>query len=75
MSKVPDWIKFIILVGGTIATMAISWGNMEADLRVETTERKMETQELRDADVRYQKDIDDIKQMLQEEMDRHHPRN
>ncbi len=75
MGKIPDWVKFIIVVGGTIATMALSWGDVKADLRVETAERKMETQELRDADVRYQKDIDDIKHMLQEEMDRHHPRN
>lgn len=63
----PDWLKTAIAIATLLVSLALAWGDMKADMRVETTERKA-------ADDHIEKSVDEIKTMLRDELDRHHPR-
>lgn len=73
-TKVPDWAKFALVVAGILCSLAFGWGDLKADLRVETTQRQMENQSAKDSTQRIEKSIEEIRTMLQDEMERHHPR-
>lgn len=73
-TKIPEWVKFSLAIGSTLVALSLWAGSVQADLRVETATRTQEVRALHEADERYQKDVDDIKKLLMDEMERHHPR-
>lgn len=62
---VPDWVKFSLTIGGLVAAMALAWGDLRGDLRVEAAERLSN-------DTFVSKQLDEIKQLMREEYIRHH---
>lgn len=73
-TKIPEWVKLALAVAGLLVTMTMWFGDVQADLRVETTERTMEDKSQREVLTRMGEDIHEIKALLQREMDEHHPR-
>jgi hypothetical protein len=63
----PTWVKLVVAIATVLISISLAWGDMKADLRVEQTERKA-------MDTHLEKGVEEIKQMLREELDRHHPR-
>ena len=58
--QIPEWLKFVISVGALIIGLALAWGDLKADLRVETAERLA-------ADTYISKQLEEIKQMMRDE--------
>jgi hypothetical protein len=73
-TKIPDWAKFALVLAGTLVTLVLSWSDVKADLRVEVSERQAQSQSLKESDTRQEQILSEIKVMLREEMERHHPR-
>lgn len=67
LNDIPGWVQAGIAIAVFIATIIISYASVTSALAIEATERKLETQHLRQA-------VEEIKTLLREEMDRHHPR-
>jgi len=63
----PEWVKLIIAMGTLLVTVTLAWSDLQADLRVEVTERQSGQQNI-------ERSVERIEQLLREEMDRHHPR-
>jgi uncharacterized protein (UPF0254 family) len=74
LTSLPGWIQFVIGVGTVLVTVTLAYASLQSDLRVEATERKaadvLQQQQQQGLD----KDIHEIKLLLKEEFDRHHPR-
>lgn len=63
----PEWVKLAIAIGTLLVSGVYAWADAKADLRVEISERKLN-------DSHIEQSVDEIKTMLREELNRHHPR-
>lgn len=70
--KVPEWLKFALTVAGLLVTMTLYISAMKSDIRNEVTERKAADKVLDIRQQEYEKDINRIVNMLEQELDRHH---
>lgn len=75
LNKLPDWVQMLIAVGTLLFTLGFAWSNLKADMRVETTERKAADQLIDAKQQEYNKSIEDIKKLFEDELNRHHPRH
>jgi hypothetical protein len=62
-NDLPGWGQFIVALIGMLIAGTIAYGNVKADVRL-----------LQQKDTFLEQNIADIKSMLQQEMDVHHPR-
>lgn len=74
VQQIPSWVQLALAVGALIVSMALAYGDLKAGLQNEQTQRQADVQRLQDADLRHAEDVREIKDMLRQEMDRHHPR-
>ena len=67
LRDIPGWGQLILALGVLLASLAFTWGSFAGDLRVEATTREQ-------VDIRIERSVEEIKQLLKQEIDRHHPR-
>lgn len=63
--RIPEWVKFLMSIGAVIVALSMAFADLKADLRVEIAERLA-------SDVYISKQLEEIKQMMREEYQRHH---
>ena len=64
---IPTWVQLLLACAITCASAGLLYGDVKGDLRVEASERRTK-------DEAFEDNIKEIKEMLKEEMNRHHPR-
>jgi chaperonin cofactor prefoldin len=67
---IPVWVKFLITFGTLLVSVTLAY----AQLKQEDTSLKGEIKLLQQQDAHTNQSLEEIKQMLREEFDRHHPR-
>ena len=72
--NLPDWVQMLIAVGTLLFTIGVAYANLKGEVRVEATERKAADDLLDQKQQQYNRDIEDIKHLFQQEIDAHHPR-
>lgn len=74
LKDIPGWVQAVVAVvlftvGGTS-----SCSMLQRNIDVEATERKASDEQLKQEDQHFRETVTEIKQMLREELDKHHPR-
>ena len=70
MQTAPGWVKLILALGATLISVTLAY----AQLKTVDTELRGEINLLKQQDTHTEKSLEEIKQMLQREFERHHPR-
>jgi hypothetical protein len=64
LSNLPDWGQLVLAVVAVLVTVMLAYAQARSDISL-----------LQQKDTYIERSIDEIKQMLREEIERHHPRN
>ena len=64
---IPSWLQALIALAVVLGGATMAYGDLLGDLRVEATTREQ-------VDIRIERSVDEIKSMLKDEIERHHPR-
>jgi chaperonin cofactor prefoldin len=67
---VPTWVKLLLTLGATLVTVTLAY----AQLKEEDTKIRGDIKLLEREDEVHRDDVEEIKQMLRDEFNRHHPR-
>jgi cytochrome c-type biogenesis protein CcmH/NrfG len=74
LQDIPGWIQAFVLIVVTLIGAAVAFGSLQAAQSLETAERKAADQQLQQEDQHFKESVTEIKQLLRDESDRHHPR-
>jgi len=74
LRDLPGWAQVALAAGAMLFSAAWAWGDLKSDLRAESIQRLNADDQHERQDQRIEKSLDELKLMLREEMDRHHPR-
>lgn len=71
---IPDWMKFLVTILGFVVTITLAWAKLDAKVEIDKTQHIADILRLDERTERYEKDVSEIKALLLQEMERHHPR-
>lgn len=63
LENIPSWVQLVMAIVAVLVTVTLAYAQAQADISL-----------LRQNDTYIEKSIDEIKVMLRDEMERHHPR-
>lgn len=70
LKDAPAWVKIILALAGTLVSVTLAYANLKSEVKLLQREDVV----LHEQDKQFKSDIKDIKEMLREELERHHPR-
>lgn len=75
LQDIPGWVQAAIAAVLFVVGSTSSCANLQRNIDMEAAERKAVDDQLKAEDAHFKDSVTEIKQMLRDEMERHHPRH